>query len=106
MFLSSATAQEANIQLQQQQNKHTHKTKNLENKQTTKQTNKQTNRQKANRRKGIFLLDQYWVQQLAGRRTQAMRITSNQRRQTAAATAAWKYILPALCVCVCVCVCV
>jgi hypothetical protein len=92
MFLSSATAREANIRLQQQQNKHTHKTKNLKNK-----TNEQTNRQKENRRKRIFLHDQYWVQQLAGRRTQAMKITSNQRRQTAA-TAAWKYILPA-CVC-------
>jgi hypothetical protein len=66
---------------------------------TDKQTNKQTNRQKENRRKRIFLHDQYWVQQLAGRRTQAMKITSKQRRQTAA-TAAWKYILPALCVCV------
>jgi len=75
--------------LQQQQNKHTHKTKNLK--------NEQTNRQKENRRKRIFLHDQYWVQQLAGRRTQAMKITSKQRRQTAA-TAAWKYILPALCV--------
>jgi hypothetical protein len=68
-----------------------HKTKNLK--------NEQTNRQKENRRKRIFLHDQYWVQQLAGRRTQAMKITSKQRRQTAA-TAAWKYILPALCVCV------
>jgi hypothetical protein len=67
---------------------------------TNKQPTKQTNRQKENRRKGIFLHDQYWVQQqLAGRRTQEMKITSNQRRQTAA-TAAWKYILPALCVCV------
>jgi hypothetical protein len=37
----------------------------------------------------VFLHDQYWVQQLGGRRTQAMKITSNQRRQTAA-TAAWK----------------
>jgi len=59
---------------------------------------KQTNRQKENRRKRIFLYDQYWVQQLAGRRTQAMNFTSNQRRQTAA-TAAWE-IYSSCCVCV------
>jgi hypothetical protein len=55
----------------------------------TSKAKKQTNRQKENRRKRIFLHDQYWVQQLAGRRTQAMKITSNQRRQIAA-TAAWE----------------